>query len=156
MDPSQLPLRDIHLPETIGWWPPAMGWWILIFAIPLLIFLFFWLYKSLTRHTAIKTAKQLLQTIKQNNEASNEQKLTELSMLIRRTAISVFPRTDVAGLTGKAWLEFLDNSLDKPRFTEEAGTLLTNEVYRKEKQPIQVAPLITLCEDWLKALKKHQ
>ena len=156
MDPSQLPLRDIHLPETIGWWPPAMGWWILVFAIPLLIFLFIFLYKRLNRHTAIKTAKRLLQTIKLNTKISNEQKLTELSMLIRRTAISVFPRADVASLTGKAWLKFLDNSLDKPRFTEEGGVLLTDSVYQKEKQQVEVTPLITLCEDWLKALKKHQ
>ncbi len=156
MEPSQLPLKDIHLPETIGWWPPAMGWWILIITIPLLIFLFFWLYKRLTRYTAIKTANKILQTVKLNTETSNEQKLKELSMLIRRTAMSVFPRADVAGLTGKAWLDFLDNSLGKPRFTEEVGVLLTDGLYQKEKQPVQVAPLITLCEDWLKALKKHE
>ena len=26
---TQLDLRDIHLPEAIGWWPPAIGWWLL-------------------------------------------------------------------------------------------------------------------------------
>ena len=30
MDPEQIPLRDLHLPEAIGWWPLAPGWWILI------------------------------------------------------------------------------------------------------------------------------
>ena len=29
IDYSQLPLRDIHLPGAIGWWPPALGWWLL-------------------------------------------------------------------------------------------------------------------------------
>ena len=29
MDPDQIPLRDLHLPEAIGWWPPAPGWWFL-------------------------------------------------------------------------------------------------------------------------------
>ena len=30
MDPQQIPLRDLHLPEVIGWWPLAPGWWFLI------------------------------------------------------------------------------------------------------------------------------
>ena len=30
MDPDQLPLRDLHLPEAVGWWPLAPGWWVLI------------------------------------------------------------------------------------------------------------------------------
>ena len=33
MDPTQLPLRDLHLPETIGWWPLAPGWWFAIAAL---------------------------------------------------------------------------------------------------------------------------
>ena len=28
MDENALPLRDLHLPEAIGWWPLAPGWWV--------------------------------------------------------------------------------------------------------------------------------
>ena len=27
MNPAELPLRDIHLPEPVSWWPMAPGWW---------------------------------------------------------------------------------------------------------------------------------
>ena len=30
MDPEQIPLRDLHLPEVVSWWPLAPGWWVLI------------------------------------------------------------------------------------------------------------------------------
>ena len=30
MDENALPLRDLHLPDAIGWWPPAPGWWVVI------------------------------------------------------------------------------------------------------------------------------
>ena len=30
MDPQQIPLRGLHLPESVGWWPLAPGWWLLL------------------------------------------------------------------------------------------------------------------------------
>jgi len=27
---NELPLKDIHLPDAITWWPLAIGWWLLI------------------------------------------------------------------------------------------------------------------------------
>ena len=65
MQPTQLPLKDIHLPDAISWWPPAIGWWLVAIFIPLLSFFLYWLYKRLTRKTAIKTAKKTLAMIKQ-------------------------------------------------------------------------------------------
>ncbi|MEJ2181709.1 MAG: DUF4381 domain-containing protein [Gammaproteobacteria bacterium] len=29
-DIVSLPLRDIHMPDTVYWWPLAIGWWILL------------------------------------------------------------------------------------------------------------------------------
>ena len=156
MPTTQLPLKDIHLPEAIGWWPPAIGWWLLAVLIPLLIVFLYWFYKRLTRKTAIKTAKKNLAAIKQNPALDNNQKLRELSMLIRRVAISVNPRTEVASLTGRQWLAFLDKSVTGAPFSEGCGQLLAEAPYRNTPPTeLEISQLISLCEDWLKAQTKQ-
>ena len=30
MNDDALPLRDLQLPEAVGWWPLAPGWWVLL------------------------------------------------------------------------------------------------------------------------------
>ena len=130
MQPTQLPLKDIHLPEAVGWWPPAIGWWLLALLIPLLLAFFYWLYKRLTRKSAIKTARNNLIAIKQHPSLDNSQKLRELSILMRRVAISVNPRTEVASLTGRPWLAFLDKSFTDASFSEGCGQLLAEAPYR--------------------------
>jgi len=155
MNPIPLDLKDIHEPEAIGWWPPAIGWWILAVAIPLLIILLVWLYKRLTRKTALKTASKILAEIKQDTSRDNLQKLCDLSVLVRRVAISVSPRAKAAGLTGRQWLEFLDRSLKGLPFSEGVGQLLADAPYRKT--PIadqELSQIIDLCEAWLKAQTK--
>lgn len=152
MEASQLPLKDIHTPEIISWWPPAIGWWLLVLLIILLVVGSIWLYKRLTRKTAIKTAKSLLLSIKQNIDTDNRQKLIELSKLLRRVAISNLPRTKVAGLTGQDWLLFLDNSVKGTPFSDGVGQLLSDVPYRNiSPTDDQMAQLLNLCQDWLNA-----
>lgn len=155
MNPTLLDLKDIHEPEAIGWWPPAIGWWIVAVAIPLLIILLVWFYKRLTRKTALKTANKILAEIKQDTSRDNLQKLRDLSVLVRRVAISVSPRAKAAGLTGRQWLEFLDRSLKGLPFSEGVGQLLADAPYRKTSPTEQeISQLINLCEDWLKSQTK--
>jgi len=156
MNPTPLlDLKDIHEPEAIGWWPPAIGWWVLAIAVPLLIGFLVWLYKRLTRKTALKTAEKILAEIKQDAARDNLQKLSELSVLVRRVAISVSPRTDAAGLTGRQWLAFLDRSVKGMPFSEGVGRLLADAPYRNTPPTEQeISELINLCEDWLKAQVK--
>jgi len=153
MPPTELPLKDLHLPDPINWFPPAIGWWLVIVLVPVLIAFSYWLYRRLTRKTALKSAKILLVSIK-NSRMDNAQKLAELSALLRRVAISVAPRAQTAGLTGQAWLAFLDSSLIGSPFTKGAGQCLASAPYRPSApSELEISQLISLCEDWLKAQK---
>jgi len=152
MQPSQMPLKDIHLPEAIGWWPPAIGWWLLAVLIPLLIVALVLCYKRLSRKTAIKAAKKILAGIKQDSSKDNARKLCELSMLLRRVAISTSPKAGVAGLTGREWLAFLDSSVKGSPFSEGIGACLADAPYRQSApSDDEIARLVGLCEDWLKS-----
>jgi len=153
MQPQQLQLRDIHLPETIGWWPPAIGWWILALLIPLCCWLLVWGYKRITRKTAVKSAKKLLLALKQDNALDDKEKLTALSALIRRVAISQLPRAETASLTGQNWLAFLDKSVKGTPFTHGIGKVLADTHYQKSVVNLNIPAITTLCETWLKAQK---
>ncbi|MEI6145098.1 MAG: DUF4381 domain-containing protein [Methylococcales bacterium] len=155
MQETELPLKDIHLPDAISWWPPAIGWWLLVLLIPTLLVFSYWLYKRLTRKTALKTAKKELAAIKINAELDNTQKLRELSMLLRRVAVSLAPRAEVASLTGQSWLAYLDQSLTGAPFSVGAGQLLISAPYRNvAPSDEEINLFISLCEDWLKAQTK--
>ena len=157
MNPSELPIKDIHLPDSINWWPPAIGWWILAFLIPISIAFLVWLYKRITRKTAVKAAKKYLEAIKQDTTRDEFQKLCDLSVLVRRTAISHYPRSETACLTGNQWLEFLEKPMNDNRFTKGAGQLLLDAPYRKSgPKDLKISELIHLCEDWLKALPRNK
>ncbi|WP_428356972.1 DUF4381 domain-containing protein [Methyloprofundus sp.] len=154
MQTTELPLRDIHLPQAISWWPPAIGWWILAVLIPLVIYLCYRVYKHITRKTALKSAKNHLKLLRENQSLSKQEKLVALSSLMRRTAISLYPRTAVASLSGENWLNFLDNSIQNRGFNSDTGWLLTDALYSQNADTQYLAPLINLCETWLNAQKE--
>jgi hypothetical protein len=148
----QLPLRDIHIPEAIGWWPPAIGWWLMLFLIPLLCFLVYWLYKKFTRKTAVKSAKKILVAIGQDKDSDDLHKLRQLSALLRRVAVSVAPRAESAGLSGQTWLQYLDRSVKGSPFTDGAGRCLADAHFRKSPPvDLDIAVLSRLCDEWIKA-----
>ena len=157
MEPTPLPLRDIHLPPEISWWPPAIGWWILAVTIPLLIVFAYWLYRRITRKTAIKSAKLLLLAIKLDKQRGNHQKVQDISQLIRRVAISTTKRTECAGLTGEHWLTFLDRTMKDAPFSQGIGKLLADTPYRPTQPTAEeIAQLVNLCESWLNSLGKRR
>lgn len=150
-----LPLRDIHMPEAIGWWPPAIGWWLVPILLGLSMVAVWWIYKSVTRKTVLKSAKQVLISIKRDSRADEQEKLEQLSALLRRVAISLEPRHECAGLTGEAWLNYLDRSVKGSPFSEGIGRCLADGHFRKARsEAIDIQGLIELCEQWLKGQKR--
>lgn len=151
---QQLPLRDIHVPEAVSWWPPAVGWWLLLVIIPVLCYVLWWGFKKISRRTAIKRAKKMLAVIENAEQCDNLHKLQQISMLLRRVAISVAPRRDCAALTGRDWLRYLDRSVEGTPFSEGVGRCLSDAQYRRTApDDIDLPGLFRLCETWLKRQK---
>ncbi len=133
MDPQEIPLRGLHLPETVGWWPLAPGWWLLII---LAVIAAGWLIRAWLRRRAHAAARRkALRQLEESHSAyarhGNPVTLgAEVSELLRRTMLAYAPRAEVAGLTGDEWLAWLDRDLDEPRFRQGAGRTLLDLPYR--------------------------
>ena len=145
MDPEQIPLRDLHLPEAIGWWPLAPGWWLLLaLALVGLGFLLrlYWRNRAraAARRHALARLNELTAAFEQHRDAVAFS--SEVSQLLRRTMLAYAPRAEVAGLTGDAWLAWLDKDLDQPRFQSEAGRKLLELPYRAPGDDVSAMDLV--------------
>lgn len=150
-----LSLRDIHLPATIPHWPPALGWWIVIFILVGLFLIVFWLIWTFFRPSLKKeAAKELAAIEKEFLETSNSIVcLTALSLFLRKVSISIHSQASCpAGLTGEAWLNWLDQKLQRPEFSQGAGRLLLTGPYRLEVNENEVSALLQLCKLWVSRL----
>jgi len=149
MKPDFSQLRDFHLPAPVSWWPPAPGWWALLVLALIAAALIYWIYTYRRRN---RWREGALKELAQLRDAAPEQVLRELSVLLRRVAISRFPRRDVAAISGEAWLAFLDRSLDSgTAFQNGTGRVLLKGPY-VGKADFDTAALIALCERWIKGL----
>jgi hypothetical protein len=150
---EELPLRDIHLPEPIGWWPPALGWWLLPVFVLILGVPLFRLIRRWRRMTPAKLGLQELEALQRDLNLTAAEKLGRLNILLRRVALSIAPREEVAGLAGEAWLAWLDRPFGAPRFRDGAGRRLLDGPYREDAEA-DLDELLALCRDWLKVLEK--
>ena len=154
MDPEQIPLRDLHLPDAVSWWPLAPGWWVLIaLALIGLAFLVRARLKIRARGAARRYAlRQLNEIVAEYEERKNPVEFgVQLSELLRRTMLAYAPRLDVAGLTGDAWLERLDEGLAQPVFTSGPGRQILELPYRRPDAELDVADV-----DRLVAAVRHR
>jgi hypothetical protein len=155
-DPLNLPLRDIHLPEAVSLWPLAYGWWILAGLI-LAAALAAWLVYLRRQHMKLSATRlareELLRLVDRYHDEKNPVTLSrQLSILLRRVSISLFPRVDVASLTGDAWLKFLDGQVDDAPFSRGEGRILTEAPYRSRVTNHEVDQLLRHCRDWIDAV----
>jgi len=151
MEP-ELALRDIHLPEAVSAWPPAIGWWLLPVLLILSIYLMYVLYRRLTRRTAVKQARRELLEMRRGLPKNAMLALQQHSVLLRRVALSVSSDPGVAGLSGAAWLNYLDQSVPGRAFSEGPGAYLGDAHFRSTvADDLDISALSQLCEQWIKA-----
>ena len=165
-DIASLPLRDIHLPETVPWWPLAPGWWILLgllVSVTVLVVLLRYLKK---RKRFSKLVMYELNQITTQYESDKDSKklLMGLSGILRRVSITAFPDRNPAAMTGEDWLKFLDDIIlqlsAKPMpslFCSPLGKPLITAPYQKHI-PVneqETQKLLTLCREWIQLVTRR-
>lgn len=110
---SALNLAPLDLPAEPGWWPLPASAWILLGGLVLVVQL--WLgyryYQGRFKRKALRLISQL----------ESQPDLPALDSLLRRIALTYYPRNQVAGLSGEAWLAWLDVQADKQQDTRLNG-----------------------------------
>ena len=159
IDVSQLPLRDIHLPGPIGWWPPAPGWWFLAVLVLAGVALYgLHYYRARHKRAALRALTRVRAALEQGAEPVAC--LQFLSTILRRFAMTSVARTrgtpiepDVAGLIGERWLAFLDGRWARTEFSAGLGRQLLAAPYARPNsiERTKAIELTALCTDWLAA-----
>ena len=152
-------LRDIHLPDPVSYWPPAPGWWILaIFLLLGIGFVSVFIYKiwrkNRYRTLALREIQHLRLSLKgaENESEAIRNYLMQLNILLRRVALAYYPREQVASLSGKDWLHFLDSSGGTQQFSNGVGMALGLGPYQASPK-VDVDQLHRLSCNWI---KNHQ
>ncbi|MFL7009385.1 DUF4381 domain-containing protein [Enterovibrio norvegicus] len=146
---NTLPLADIHLQTAPGIWTLAWGWWLVIAAtLAVIIMIVMWLRARAKKTRAQKEALQALNAVTS---------LADMNALLKRAALSYFDREHVAGLTGAAWLRFLDEQLPASKEADgKHGFSAHQDLWQKgifSKEGLSDSEFATckaLTERWLK------
>lgn len=150
-------LNDIVMPANIGWWPLATGWY---FLLGLLLLVFAWSVYRLLQHWLKNRYRrealhelQLLENSIQNS-TQRDAGLRQIPVLLKRTALSAYPREQVASLTGKDWISFLNSCIKNTAFSEPVASTLEQAAYSTGElgwiDSASSAALLSASRHWLK------
>lgn len=148
-------LHDIEGLDAVDSWPLASGEWVLLTTLLLfsvgLVFLLYYLirYRRSWKNHAFFKLSELEQEL---SEEKLQMIVVTLSEYMRRIAVQAFPRSECAGLTGEAWLQWLSSHDPKGFDWEKDGKLLVEAPYAPSKiegRSDQIKNLIQAAKQWV-------
>ncbi|HKI74149.1 MAG TPA: DUF4381 domain-containing protein [Pseudomonadales bacterium] len=161
MNPHANPLaqlKDIHLPAPVDAWPPAPGWFILAALIIAGVVGATWYvihYWNANRYR--REALQELERLRADYREANDTAayLQAYAALLKRTALTRYPRAAVANLTGEAWVDFLDRTARTDEFSMGAGQVLIQGNYQpRPEENVDVTRLHDIGRHWIRRHRK--
>ena len=106
--PTVEQLQELPLPAAISYAPQTWGW-LLVLGLFLLI-ITAWLMRRLYRWRQDRYRRDALARFDQLQQTLDNDALREVPELLKRVALSMPQRPDVARLSGAAWQDFLQRS----------------------------------------------
>ena len=152
-------LADIHLPDSVSWWPLAPGWWILLALVIIALIGFFMWRQRKTQNVYRDVAQHQLDGIYADYQQTQNAAayLQALSLLLRRIALTAYPHSFNASIKGKEWLQWLDQVCPalQEKFSSELGESLLTSAYQKNPN-IDVNGLQQLSSQWIRLHRNHR
>ena len=144
-------LNDIVMPAEVAWWPLAPGWYVLVSVV--LILLAYLVYRKLQQVKKNRYRVLALRELSELRQGAGTADWLQLPSLLKRAALSAWPRNDVAALSGEDWHRFLDRTASTDQFCSGAGPVLDSLAYREANYAAgdrRLDELIDAIEFWLK------
>ena len=147
-------LKDIQAPPEPAWWLIAPAHGIAIGLVSLVVVCIWLVLRHRKANRLASLAELALADISScyGRDQDSQRLALELSEWLRRVSLLAFPERQVEGLCGEGWLQFLDESLGADTFTNGEGRAFGYLVYAQRAR-LDAAQLVTLCEQWLTAIK---
>tara|TARA_R110001599_G_scaffold39444_7_gene120502 strand:- start:12757 stop:13239 length:483 start_codon:yes stop_codon:yes gene_type:complete len=150
-------LQPLRSPDPVAFWPPAPGWWILAALGCAALALLSWsLLRRYQRNRYRRLARAQLRAIEAayHTDASVTDTLSAVNMLLKGVCLQVYPRREVAALSGTRWLQFLNGEFavadSKQRFPEAIA-----RAHAPDPGPIDIPDLLACADTWLRRHRGH-
>jgi hypothetical protein len=154
-DPASLDrLHDVVSPPAVSWWPLAPGW--IGLAVVLLVLGAWLLGRARRRRQHNRYRREALAELAALRGESLDpgEAAARLRVLLKRTALTAYPREEVAALSGPDWWRDLDARGAGIAFSKGFGATLDALAYRNETAAetasVELEPLYQVAETWIR------
>ena len=133
-------LHDLVLPPTGPWWPPAPAWYLIIAIVAA--------FAMLLTHRAWRGWHANAYRRAALRELALAEDVTTISEILRRTALAIAPRAEIAGTSGAAWLDWLTTHASVP-MPSDIRSQLTAAIYGPLETDADLSAVRTYARGWI-------
>ncbi|MCV9999633.1 DUF4381 domain-containing protein [Pararhizobium sp. YC-54] len=126
-------MADIALPPPVSMMPATWGWAVLAGLVVLALAFALWRWlrrRAQNRYRRDALAELAVLEARIGTGPERLQALAALPAIVKRTALAVWPREQVAALSGEPWVEFLKAHAGKARIDAESYAFFAEAEYR--------------------------
>jgi hypothetical protein len=143
-------ITEVIPPDAISWLPTAPAWRVLAAAA-----LLYALWRALKRGQRWWRNRYRREAIRQLNllDSNHSERLPAMACLLKATALAASPRAEIARLSGRDWVAWLNQQVPGA-FSQQSAELLASIQYRPATPPPE--QLDTLRRECLYWIRHHQ
>ena len=139
---------EVISPEGISWLPQTAGWlWLGLAILGLALFRGWHMLKHWYRNRYRREALLRLRALANKNDPGEI--IADINRVLKITALVAYSRANVAKLSGRPWVDFLNQQCEQPPFNGEQMELLASAIYRKQKGNSQHCQLLQASSRWV-------